>query len=509
MFKLNSITKLMSVACMAGLITACGNPSGTSTATGSTIIVANGADATTLDPHATNDQPSSRIFSQIYSNLVETDQDMNIVPGLAESWEQVDDITTLFHLRKGITFHNGEELKAADVKYSLERMKNSPTVAHIIGSMDRVDIVDDYTVKVITSEPFGPLLYHLSHNAAAILNEKAVLEAGDNYGQQPIGTGPYQFVEWVVGDRVIMKANEHYHGGEPAIENAVFRSIIEGTNRAIALETGEVHVAYDIEPIDQSLIIENDNLTLLEDESLSVSFFGINTRKPPLDNVKVRQAMAYAVSADDIIEAVALGAGNVANSAIGPKVFGHNPDAPYYRQDFEKARQLLAEAGYADGFKTSVWTNDNPLRIQIAQIMQAQMRQIGIDMSIEVMEWGAYLDGTSRGEHDLYILGWVTLTGDADYGLYPLYSSSTQGGAGNRGFYSNPKVDNLLEAARTSTDQEERRVLYAEIQNILQEELPIVNLYWQLHNVGLQNSVDNFELAPTGVHRLRDVSFKG
>ena len=507
MFKLNSILKILSTSCLAAMIVACGGQTETSLSK-DTLVVANGADAKTLDPHATNDQPSSRVFSQLYSNLVETNREMAIVPALAESWEHIDDRTTVFNLRKGVKFHNGEELKASDVRFTLERMKNSPTVAHIIGAVETIEVVDEYTVKITTSEPFGPLLYHLAHNASAILNEKAVTDAGQDYGQQPVGTGPYRFVEWVVGDRVSMAANEDYYDGKPVIENAVFRSIVEGTNRAIALETGEVDIAYDIEPIDVSVITGNDGLTLVEEESLSVAFFGFNTNKAPFDNVKIRQAIAYAVSADDIVESVALGAGVAANSPIGPKVFGHNPDAKFYSQDFEKARQLMAEAGYPDGFRTTVWTNDNPLRVQIAQIMQAQVRQIGIDMSIEVLEWGAYLDGTSRGEHDIYILGWFTLTGDADYGLYPLYSSSTHGGAGNRGFYTNPKVDQLLHRARTSTDSEERRGLYAEIQEILQEDVPIVNLYWQFQNVGLNNSVDHFEMAPTGVHRIRDVTFK-
>ena len=508
MSKLTSITKLVSAVCIAGLVAACGGQTETS-GQRNTIVVANGADAKSLDPHNTNDLPSSRVFSQIYSNLVETDRDMNIVPGLAESWEHIDERTTVFHLRQGVRFHNGEELKASDVRFTLERMKDSPTVAHIIGAIESIETADDYTVKITTSDPFGPLLYHLAHKSVAILNEKAVTEAGQDYGQQPVGTGPYRFVDWVVGDRVNLAANEDYYDGKPAIENAVFRSIVEGTNRAIALETGEVDIAYDIEPIDVSVVTDNDDLTFVEEESLSVAFFGFNTLKEPFDNPKVRQAIAYAVSADDIIESVALGAGVAANSPIGPKVFGHNPDAKYYRQDFEKARQLMAEAGYPDGFSTSVWTNDNPLRIQIAQIMQAQVRQIGIDMSIEVMEWGAYLDGASRGDHEVYILGWFTMTGDADYGLFPLYSSETHGGAGNRGFYTNPRVDELLHNARTSTDPEERSVYYAEIQDILQEDLPIVNLYWQFQNVGMNNSVENFELGPDGVHHIRGVNFRG
>ena len=507
MIRMNSLKQVFSILCVSLLISACGGTK--EAAIQDTIVVANGADAATLDPHTTNDQPSNRISHQIYSRLTEVDGDLQVMPGLAESWEQVSDTATVFHLRQGVKFHNGEELTSADVKFSLERMQNSPAVAHIIGAVDSIEVIDRYTVKVTTSEPFGPLLYHLAHAATSILNEKAVNAGGDNYGQNPVGTGPYQFVDWVVGDQVVLKAFDDYYGDKPAIENAIFRSIVEGTNRAIALETGEVHIAYDIEPIDTALIKDNDNLTLLEDESLSTAFFGMNTQKAPFDNVKVRQAIGYAISQEDIIETVVLGAGIAANSSIGPKVFGHNPEAKYYKQDVEKARQLMAEAGYGDGFKTTVWTNDNPLRLQIAQIMQAQLRQIGIDMSIEVLEWGAYLDGTARGNHEMYIFGWVTITGDADYGLFPLYSSSTHGGGGNRSFYTNAEVDELLAKARMSTDFEVRQAIYEDLQIILQEELAIVNLYWQFQNAGLQNAVKNFSLAPTGIHSLRSVSFEG
>ena len=501
------LAKVVITLGMAAVLTACG---GAKEAPGvkDTLIVAQGADAKTLDPHATNDQPSSRVAAQIYNQLVETDKDMKIVPGLAESWKVIDDTTTQFTLRKGVKFHNGEELKSSDVKFTLESMIASPTVAHIVNAIDSVEVVDDYTFNIKTKEPFGPLLYHLTHTAASILNEKAVKEAGKNYGQHPVGTGPYQFVSWSVGDSITLKAFDDYYGGKPAIPNVIFRNIPEGTNRAIALETGEVDIAYDIEPIDKDTVRNNENLNLVEEEALSVAYLGFNTQKAPFDNVKVRQAIAYAINADDIVDAVLMGAGSPANSPIGPKVFGYNPNIERYHQNYDKARELLKEAGFEDGFKTTIWTNDNPTRVQIAQILQAQLRKIGIEVSIEVVEWGAFLDGTSRGDHDMFILGWVTVTGDADYGLYALFNSATHGGAGNRSFYTNPKVDQLLNDARTSTNPEERKALYGEVQEIIQEEVPTFSLYDQYQNVGIQKNVKGFELAPAGHHKLRGVHFE-
>lgn len=500
--------KVAIVSCMAVVLAACGGAKDTAQIQ-DTLIVAHGSDAQTLDPHTTNDQPSSRVSVQIYSQLVEVDQDMNLMPGLATSWEQIDDTTTQFRLREGVLFHNGEELKASDVKFTFERMIASPTVAHIVDAIKAVEVIDDYTVNVMTSEPFGPLLYHLSHTATSILNEKAVTEAGDDYGQQPVGTGPYQFVDWSVGDRVTMEAFDDYYGGKPEIQNLVYRNITEGTNRAIALETGEIDIAYDIEAIDKSTIINKSGLELIEEESLAQTFIAFNTRNAPFDNKKVRQAVGYSIHADDIVEAVILGAGRASNSPIGPKVSGHNPDAKLYRQNHEKARELLAEAGYPDGFTTSLWVSDSPVAIQMAQVVQAQLRQSGINMSIEVVEWGAFLDGTNRGEHQMLLMSWITVTGDADYGLYALVSSNTHGGAGNRSFYSNEKIDKLLQAGRVSSDQEERRAIYAEIQEILQDELPIFSSHYTFHNVGVQSNVKGFQLAPGGHHRIRGVRFEG
>jgi peptide/nickel transport system substrate-binding protein len=216
-----------------------------------TLVVAQGADAKSLDPHASNDQPSSRVSAQIYDGLVGVDENMEIVPALAETWEHPNDTETIFHLRKGVKFHNGEELKASDVKFTIDRMLNSPTVNHIIEAVDRVEIIDDYTVKIVTKEPFGPLLHHLAHTASSILSEKAVTEAGKDYGQSPVGTGPYAFVKWDSGDKIQLKANPDYYLGAPKVENVIFRNITEGTNRAIGLETEEVDIAYDIEPIDR------------------------------------------------------------------------------------------------------------------------------------------------------------------------------------------------------------------------------------------------------------------
>ncbi len=472
-----------------------------------TLVVAQGADPKSLDPHASNDRPSSRVYVQMYDTLVGLDNESKPFPMLAESWEQPDGQTTIFHLKKGVKFHNGEELKASDVKFTFERMKNSPKVAHIIDAVSAVEVVDDYTVKVITSAPYAPILNNLAHNASSILNEKAVTAAGDTYGQNPVGTGPYKFVSWTSGDRVTMEVfPEHWRGVSP-IKNLIFRNIVEETNRTIGLETGEVDVVYDILGIDKNKLKDDPNFNYMDYATASITYLGFNVQKPPFNNPKVLEAISYAIDQDAIISTAYLGGALKANSIIGPNIFAHYDVRPY-EINLEKAKQLMKEAGYENGLKTKVWINDNPVRRDIAVILQDQLKQIGIDMVVETLEWGAFLDGTARGDHEAFILGWGTVTGDPDYGIAALVSTETQGGAGNRTFYSNPKVDELLKAGKSEIDPEKRKAIYKEVQEIIREDLPMYIICYPVENIVSKKDVKGVQWALSGAHRLYGVKIE-
>lgn len=473
-----------------------------------TLVVAQGADAVTLDPHGTNDQPGSRVSKQIYNTLVFATEEMELVPALAKSWEQIDLLTWEFKLVEGVKFHNDEELKASDVKFTFERMIDSPTVAHILGPVSEIEIIDEYTVRLITSEPFAPLLAHLTHTACSILNEKAVTDEGEDYGQKPVGTGPFKFVDWKLGDKIILERFDDYFKGAASVEKVVFKNVPEGTSRTMGLETGEIDIAYDVEPVDKDRVKEHERLKLIEAPSFSSQYLGYNTRKAPFDDIKVRQAINHAVDVQDIINTVLNGGGKIATSPLTGAIFGANNDIEGYDYDVKKAKALLAEAGYADGFTTTIWTNDSPLRASIAEIVQAQLKEVGIEAKIEVVEWSAYLARTSAGEHDMFILGWTTVTGDADYGLYALYHSSQHGSAGNRTFYSNPEVDKLLDIGRTEPEEQKRLEAYRKAQEIIVEEAPQLFLYFAKDNVGIQKNVEGFKLHPAGHHSLYNVSFK-
>ena len=470
------------------------------------VTVAQNADAKTLDPTASNDVPSHRVTLQIYDTLVERDHG-KLVPGLAESWTQVDPLTLDVKIRKNIKFHNGDPLTVGDVVFSLQKAKDAPSMMSFYSDIDKIEAIDDETVRITTKKPFGPLVNYLAHKGAGIMSEKVVKAAGDNYGQHPVGTGPFMFDSWVSADRIVLKANPDYYKGKPAIDTLIFRVIPEGVNRTIALETKEADIAYDIDPIDHDMVKNHSNLALLQKPALTMNYLGFNTEKAPFDKKEVRQAIAYAIDMNSMIGAVYLGAASKANSPVSPDVFGYNKDAKLYTQNIAKAKELLAKAGYPNGFKARIWTNDKSVRKDTAVILQDQLKQIGIDVQIEILEWGSYLDRVAKGEHDMFILGWSS-SADSDSAMYALFHSKNLGGAGNRTFYKNPKVDELLDKARESTVPEERIKYYKEIQDIIQEELPMFALVYPDEITGMQKNIEGFVFHPEGTHYLAPVTKK-
>lgn len=502
------ILLLLALALLALAIVGCGSKENGTKKVKENLVVAQPGDAKSLDPHGTNDQPSSRVMKQIYDTLVLATEELEMKPALAESWERLDDTTWQFNLKKDVKFHNGEDFKAVDVKFSIERMMNSARVAHIVDSIDKVEIKDDYTVLIKTKKPFAPLLAHLSHTAASIVNKKAVTEAGTDYGQNPVGTGPFKFVKWLAGDKINLERYDSYFRGAAKYKTIEFRNIVEGTNRAIGLETGDVDIAYDLEAADKENIKADEKINLVEEPALALDYIGFNTKKAPLDNVLVRRAIAHAVNTDDIIAAALNGAGIKANSVIGPRVFGHNEKLNPPKFDINKAKELLKEAGYDNGLELKIWTNEKTERVQIAEIIQGQLKEIGIKVSIEILEWGSYLDRTANGEHDIYVLGWTAVTGDADYGLYACYHSKQYGKGGNRSFYSNAEVDKYLDLGKTTIDPTERKEIYGKAQKIIMDEFPVLPLFFKLDNAGVNSSVVGFKLHPAGHHNLYNVSFQ-
>ena len=508
----NRAMSLVLAAAMALSLAACGgnqenNGSGGGTAGGykNTLTWAQGADVTSLDPHQGKETPAVQVNTQIFDTLVTVDPETNeVVPQIAESWEQTDDQTYVFKIREGIKFHDGSDLTAEDVKFSLDRARNSAAVSYIVNFIEEVTVDDDHTVTVKTTAPYAPTLRNLAIPFAAIV-PKAVVEADENaFIQNPVGSGPYKFVEWNHGDHVTLKAFDDYYAGKPETENLIMKVIPETSQRTIALETGEVDLAYDLAVNDIPKVNSNDKLTVYEIPSLTCWYVSMNMNKKPFDNPKVREAMSMAIDRQTIIDTINAGSGQTADAIIAPAVFGYySTGVKEYNPT--KAKELLAEAGYPNGFSTTLWVNDNQSRIEMCQAMQAMLLEVGVQCNLEVLEFGSFISRTTAGDHDLAYFGWTTSSGDADYSYYSLEHSTQQGAAGNRSFLADPDVDKLIEEARSNTNEEERKELYKELAIKLDEINNNIPVYYSSINVGANKKVEGFVMDANGYHSLEKV----
>ena len=508
----NRAMSLVLAAAMALSLAACGgnqenNGSGGGTAGGykNTLTWAQGADVTSLDPHQGKETPAVQVNTQIFDTLVTVDPETNeVVPQIAESWEQTDDQTYVFKIREGIKFHDGSDLTAEDVKFSLDRARNSAAVSYIVNFIEEVTVDDDHTVTVKTTAPYAPTLRNLAITFAAIV-PKAVVEADENaFIQNPVGSGPYKFVEWNHGDHVTLKAFDDYYAGKPETENLIMKVIPETSQRTIALETGEVDLAYDLAVNDIPKVNSDDKLTVYEIPSLTCWYVSMNMNKKPFDNPKVREAMSMAIDRQTIIDTINAGSGQTADAIIAPAVFGYySTGVKEYNPT--KAKELLAEAGYPNGFSTTLWVNDNQSRIEMCQAMQAMLLEVGVQCNLEVLEFGSFISRTTAGDHDLAYFGWTTSSGDADYSYYSLEHSTQQGAAGNRSFLADPDVDKLIEEARSNTNEEERKELYKELAIKLDEINNNIPVYYSSINVGANKKVEGFVMDANGYHSLEKV----
>ena len=508
----NRAMSLVLAAAMALSLAACGgnqenNGSGGGTAGGykNTLTWAQGADVTSLDPHQGKETPAVQVNTQIFDTLVTVDPETNeVVPQIAESWEQTDDQTYVFKIREGIKFHDGSDLTAEDVKFSLDRARNSAAVSYIVNFIEEVTVDDDHTVTVKTTAPYAPTLRNLAIPFAAIV-PKAVVEADENaFIQNPVGSGPYKFVEWNHGDHVTLKAFDDYYAGKPETENLIMKVIPETSQRTIALETGEVDLAYDLAVNDIPKVNSDDKLTVYEIPSLTCWYVSMNMNKKPFDNPKVREAMSMAIDRQTIIDTINAGSGQTADAIIAPAVFGYySTGVKEYNPT--KAKELLAEAGYPNGFSTILWVNDNQSRIEMCQAMQAMLLEVGVQCNLEVLEFGSFISRTTAGDHDLAYFGWTTSSGDADYSYYSLEHSTQQGAAGNRSFLADPDVDKLIEEARSNTNEEERKELYKELAIKLDEINNNIPVYYSSINVGANKKVEGFVMDANGYHSLEKV----
>lgn len=471
------------------------------------LVYAQSSEATTLDPQDSGDLYSTRVIFNIFDRLIERDEKLNIVGGLAEKWEQKDENTLIFHLKKGIKFHKGQKLTSKDVKYTIDRAKKNPKTSDLFRAISKVETPDLYTVVIKTDEPSASLLYHLTHVSASIISEEYT-ENEKDFHINPNGTGPFKFSEWKVGSKVVITKNENYFKGPVLIDTIEIRGIPEENSRVIGLETGEIHIGTEIEGIGRNVLGAVSQVSLEEVSSLNGLYMGMNTKKGPLSNINIRKAIAMGIDRDAIIEFFLMGSVEKANSFLTPGVFGYSKSAKIYEYNKEKAKKLIEESGH-EKIKLTLTTNNNELRRQMCEIIQAQLGEIGIEVKVEILEWATFLDYTGQGKTDMYMLGWSSYTGDADHSLTQLIHSSKKGSEGNRSFYENSKVDNLLAKGRKEIRLNERREIYKEIQNIVNEEVPVLPIYFALSNAGVRKEVKGFVQTPINIPNFYKLSFEG
>ncbi len=467
-----------------------------------TLIWGQGADITSIDPHQGKETTAVQVTKHIFDTLFVVNEAGDIEGLLCESWTQDDDVTYTFKIRQGVKFHDGSDMTAEDVKYSLDRAIASSSVSYIVDFIDTVEVIDEYTVKVTLDAPYAPALRNLAVPYSAIIPS----ETGDATGEAyvPIGTGPYQFVEWKQGDSATLKANPDYFRGAPLTENIIMKVIPEASQRTIALETGEIDLSYDILPNDLTKVEENSELVLHNIPSYTTFYMSMNMNNAPFDNQLVRQAVNHAIDRQAIVDYVAYGAGAPADSIIAPGVYGYYSTG-VYEYSPEKAKELLAEAGYADGFKTTLYVNDNQARIEVCQAIQGMLMEVGIEAEIIVEEFGTFINTTTTGTHDMAYFGWVTSTIDADYTYYSVIHSTQQGSPGNRTFIADPAADALIETGRSSTEDATRQKAYEDLAVLLHDTANNAPIIYTGMTVGANAKVEGFVTDPIGYHYLKDV----
>lgn len=492
--------------------------SATGPKTGGVLVFARSGDSVGLDPGRETDGESFYGSTQIFDNLVEFKPGTTEVqPALAESWDVSDDgLEFTFNLRSGVEFHDGTPFNAEAVKFSFDRqmLEDHPYYDHgpwkyfagmgMGDIINEIVVVDDVTVKFVLNKPEAPFIANLAMDFAAIVSPTAVEKYDEEFSSNPVGTGPFKLVSWTKDDSIVLEANRDYWGEGPYLDRLILRVIPDATARYLALKNGEVDVIDFPSAEDLELMEEDPNIELIQQPGLNVGYIAMNVEKEPFGSKLVRQAMNYAINKEDIIDAVYGSAGRVAHNPIPPTIWSYNDEIDPYPYDPEKAKELLAEAGYPDGFTTDLWAMPvarpyNPNARRIAEIVQAQLAEIGVDIEIVSYDWGTYLDRTDNGEHSMAMLGWTGDNGDPDNFIYLLLSAdSAVPPAMNISFWKNEEFTDLTRRAKTIYDQEARAELYMEAQEIFHEEAPWVPIAHSVVTVPVRNYVRNFVIYPTG-----------
>jgi peptide/nickel transport system substrate-binding protein len=441
---------------------------------------------TDLDPRVGIDAQSERIGELLFDALLTRDEHLNVQPGLAERWEIPDPLTYVFHLHHGVTFHDGRPLTARDVKWTLDSLlqgKIRSTKSAAYRFVDHVDAPDDFTAVFHLREPNATLLWNLSEGASGIVPYGSLEEIT----RQPIGTGPFKFVSAEQDKEIVIARNDDYWGTKPLLSRVRFTVVPDATTRALELRKGSADAAINALTSDTIVALEREpNLQIDRAPGTVLSYLAFNLHDPTLRDVRVRQAIAYAVDRAPLLQYIWRGFAQPALSILPRQSWAYDDQVASYPHDPQKARQILDAAGYPahDGirFHLTMKTSTEESTRLMAAVWQQQLREVGIALDIRTFEFATFFADVTSGSFQLYSLRWIGGNEDPDIFEYAFHSSRFPPKGANRGFYSNQRVDTLIDQARREVDQDARKKLYDEVQEILAQDVPYINL-WYFDNV--------------------------
>lgn len=502
---------------------------GSSEAKGGVLIYGKGGDAVGLDPAIVTDGESFIVTQQIFETLVKYgEDDTEIKPGLAKSWEVSDDAKTYtFKLETGIKFHDGTDFNADAVVKNFQRWAQSKDegkfayYASMFGGFEgdeghvikEVKAIDASTVEFTLNRPQAPFLKNLAMPTFAIASPDGIEKEGDDFTKNPSGTGPFKFKSWKPGDTIeVVKNDDYWQDGLPKLDGVTFKVIKDNSARLNAAIKGEIDLMDGLNPSDISKVTGDEKLQIFERASMNVGYFAFNVEKAPFDKKEVRQAISHLINKKEIIDNFYEGTAEPAKNPMPPSVSGYNDKIEDYDYDVEKAKELLKKAGLEDGFKMDLWAMPVPRPYmpdgqKVAEAIQASLKQVGIEANIVSYEWAAYLEKVQAGEAQSFMMGWTGDNGDADNFLYTLLDKDNIG-SNNYARYANDEVHELLIEAQSTANEAKRNELYGKAQEIIHDEAPWVPLVHSLPQLAGSKTVKGFVPHPTGSQSLVNVSLE-
>jgi peptide/nickel transport system substrate-binding protein len=466
------------------------------------------ADIVTMDPNLSGNAGDRQIYHQVFNTLVEIDQNLNILPQLAASWEQPDPKTYVFKLQQGVKFHDGTAFDAAAVKANFDRMMD-PAGKSLrrgdVASIDKVTVVDAQTVRLDLKAPNAALLATLSDRAGMMVSPTAIQTLGADLARKPVGTGPFSFVEWVAGDHVTLQRNPSYwKPGLPFLDRVSYHVVQDPLVKLQGLQTGQFDIIDYAPPQKVQALKADSSVAFIPVKSLAAYWLWLNTTRPPFDNKAVRQSMALALDVAAIVKAVNYGVGVAANGPIPPSSWAYDSSIPVVQRDVAGAKAKLAAGGKASGIKAGFEISSSPDDQRLAQVLKAQLADAGIEMDIQLVDAARQSADSVAHNFDITTAGWSGWP-DPDGNTFAHFTSK---GGLNVGGYSNPQVDDLLVKAQSVSDHAQRREFYSQAIKILREDAPAV--FWMFPDQPKAASlkVQGYAPIPDGMIRAETISFK-